>query len=48
MIRSSAEDILTVDKARRDNASIEKSRLDEIDENEISKADIKKLDDSNN
>lgn len=47
-IRSSAEDIIEVDKANRINNTIEKSRLDEIDDGEISNADIKKLDDSNN
>ena len=45
MIRSSAEDILEVDKKFRDTSSIEKSRLDEIDEGEINNADIKNLDD---
>ncbi len=47
-IRSSSEDIVNIDNADRDNSSIEKSRLDEIDEGEISTDDIKKLDDSNN
>ncbi len=48
MIRSVAEDIINVDKARRDRNSIEKPRLDENNGGESSKADIKKLDDSNN
>lgn len=46
-IRSSSEDIVNIDNVNKDNSSIEKSRLDEIDEGEISTDDIKKLDDSN-
>ncbi len=47
-IRSSAEDILHIDKKNKSKAPSGKTRLDEIDDGEINKADIKKLDDSKN